>query len=185
MPYEPWLNSSVTMTGSSRSNSSTERVVVGRVGRPHGLDGALYVWPDTDDPRRFASGAKFMVAGRGALEVQRTRIHLERLLVKFVEVSDRASAEQLRGAELYIEERQRRRLGSEEFWPDELEGLEVRTAKGTIVGRVKGVEWSDAQSRLVVETEHGLREVPFVDELVPSVNLGDGYLTLVDLPGLL
>ncbi len=126
-----------------------------------------------------------MVAGRGALEVERTRIHLDRLLVKFVEVSDRTSAERLRGAEIYIEERQRRPLGSEEFWPDELEGLEVRTPTGQTVGTVRGVEWSDAQSRLVIETESGLREVPFVDELVPSVNLPDGYLTLVDIPGLL
>lgn len=126
-----------------------------------------------------------MAAGRGALEVERTRIHLERLLVKFVEVSDRRSAEELRGAELYIEERQRRPLDSEEFWPDQLEGLEVRTPAGQMVGRVRGVEWSDAQSRLVIETRSGLREVPFVDELVPSVNLPGGYLTLVDLPGLL
>ncbi|MDE0120121.1 MAG: ribosome maturation factor RimM [bacterium] len=169
----------------SRSNSSTDGVVVGRVGRPHGLDGAVYVWPDTDDPHRFEPGARVMVAGRGALQVERTRTHLERLLVKFVEVSDRTSAEKLRGAELYIEERQRRPLDSEEFWPDELEGLEVRTARGKVVGRVRGVEWSEAQSRLVIETPSGLREVPFVDELVPSVNLPDGYLILVDLPGLL
>lgn len=173
------------MTGLSRSNSSTDRVVVGRVGRPHGLDGAVYVWPDTDDPHRFEPGARVMVAGRGALEVERTRTHLERLLVKFVEVSDRTSAEKLRGAELSIDERHRRPLDSEEFWPDELEGLEVRTATGKMVGKVRGVEWSEAQSRLVIETPSGLREVPFVDELVPSVNLPDGYLTLVDLPGLL
>ena len=173
------------MTGLSKSNSSTDKVVVGRVGRPHGLDGAVYVWPDTDDPHRFESGARLLVAGRGMLEVERTRIHLERLLVKFAEVSDRRSAEKLRGAELYIEERQRRPLGSEEYWPDELEGLEVRTPNGRAVGRVRGVKWSDAQSRLVIETESGLREVPFVDELVPTVNLGQGYLTLLDLPGLL
>ena len=149
------------------------------------MDGAVYVWPDTDDPHRFVGGARVLVAGGGALEVERTHIHRERLLVNFVEVSDRTSAEKLRGAELYIEERQRRPLGSEEFWPDELEGLEVKTPTGRLVGRVKGVEWSDAQNRLVIETESGLREVPFVDELVPSVNLGEGYLTLADLPGLL
>ncbi|MDE0232746.1 MAG: ribosome maturation factor RimM [bacterium] len=173
------------MTGLSRSSSSTDRVVVGRVGRPHGLDGTVYVWPDTDDPRRFESGARVLASGRGALEVEGTRVHLERLLVKFAEVSDRAAAERLRGADLYVEERQRRPLGPEEFWPDELEGLEVRSPTGRTVGRVRRVESSDAQSRLVIETESGLREVPFVDELVPTVDLVQGYLTLADLPGLL
>ncbi len=173
------------MTGSLRSNSSTEQVLVGRVGRPHGLDGTVYVWPDTDDPHRFVPGARFLVAGRGEMEVERTRTHLEKVFVKFVKVSDRASAEKLRGAELFIEERQRRPLDSEEYWPDQLEGLAVRTPSGDLVGRVRGVEWATAQHRLVVETQAGLAEVPFVDELVPSVNLEEGYLTLADLPGLL
>ena len=173
------------MTGSSRSNSSTEVVLVGLIGRPHGLNGTVYVWPDTDDPHRFVPGSRVLVGGRGEMEVENTRAHLKRLLVKFVEVSDRVSAEKLRGAEVYIEERQRRTLETEEFWPDELEGLEVRTPSGALIGRVRGVELSDAQDRLVIETEAGLAEVPFVDELVPSVNLEGGYLTLADLPGLL
>lgn len=173
------------MTGSSRSNSSTDHVLVGLVGRPHGLDGTVYVWPDTDDPRRFATGAKVLVAGREEMEVKGTRIHKERLLVKFAEVPDRTSAERLRGSELFVEERRRRTLGSEEYWPDQLEGLEVRTSAGTSVGTVRGVEWADAQNRLLIETASGLREVPFVDELVPSVDLDKGYLTLADLPGLL
>ncbi len=173
------------MTGLSRSNSSTEAVLVGRIGRPHGLNGTVYVWPDTDDPHRFVPGSRVLVEGRGEMEVENAHTHLERLLVTFAEVSDRVSAEKLRGAEVYIEERRRRALKTEEFWPDELEGLAVRTQSGALVGLVRGVEWAGVQDRLVIETEAGLREVPFVDELVPSVNLEEGYLTLVDLPGLL
>lgn len=172
------------MTGSSRSNSSTERVPVGRIGPPHGLDGTVYVRPDTDDPARFASGARLLVDGR-PMRVERTRRTPDRLFVKFFEISDRTSAEKLRGREVFIEERQRRELEKEEYWPDDLEGLEARTASGEPVGRVKAVIWATVQNRLVIETGSGLREVPFVDELVPVVNLEEGYLTLADLPGLL
>ncbi len=172
------------MTGSSRSSSSTEQVPVGRIGPPHGLDGTVYVWPDTDDPSRFAPGARLLVEGR-QMRVERTRRNPDRLFVKFAQVSDRSSAEKLRGREIFIEDRQRRPLDSEEFWPDQLEGLEVRTLSGELLGRVTGVTWATVQDRLVIETETGLREVPFVDELVPEVNLPEGYLTLADLPGLL
>ena len=173
------------MTGSSRSNSSTEPVPVGRIGPPHGLDGTVYVRPDTDDPTRFAPGRELLVAGR-RMRVERSRRRSERLFVKFSEVDDRTSAERLRGAEVSIEERHRRELDAGEFWPDELEGLEVRSAAGATMGRVKEVVWSTVQNRLVVETGNsGLREVPFVDELVPVVDTEEGYLVLADIPGLL
>jgi len=109
----------------------------------------------------------------------------DRLFIKFRGVSDRMSAEKLRGARLYIEEGQRRELGSEEYWPDQLEGLEARSPSGELVGRVKRVMWAEAQNRLVIETKAGLREVPFVEELVPAVRPEEGYLTVIDLPGLL
>lgn len=172
------------MTGSLRSNSSTDRVPVGRIGPPHGLDGAVYVRPDTDDPSRFAPGSSLQ-AGDREMRVERTRRSPDRLFVKFVGICDRTAAEQLRGLRLYIDDGQRRELGSGEYWPDQLEGLEVRTPSGESVGRVRGVIWADVQDRLVIETSAGLREVPFVDDLVPSVQVEEGYLVLADLPGML
>ena len=119
------------------------------------------------------------------MSVQKTRPHPDRLLVKFAGISDRVSAQKLRGLEVFIEEHQRRTLDSQEFWPDQLEGLEARTPSGEVVGRVTEVEYAAVQHRLVIETESGLRQVPFVDELVPSVNVEEGYLILADIPGLL
>lgn len=157
---------------------------MGRIGPPHGLDGTVYVWPDTDDPSRFAPGARLQVGDRD-LRVERTRRTPERLFVKFAEIADRTSAGHLRGRRLYIDEVQRRELGSGEYWPEQLEGLDVRIPSGETVGRVKGVIWADAQDRLVIETGGGLREVPFVDDLVPSVRVEEGYLIMADIPGIL
>ena len=172
------------MTGSSRSNSSTDQVPVGWVGPPHGLDGTVYVRPDTDDPARFAAGAMLLV-GETKVRVERARRTSNRLFVKFAEISDRTAAERIRGRQIFIEERQRRELGSGEYWPDQLEGLDVRLPSGTSVGRVIGVVWADVQDRLLIETKAGPKEIPFVDELVPSVNPDEGYLVVVDIPGLL
>lgn len=172
------------MTGSLRSSSSTELVLVGRIGPPHGLDGTVYLQPDSDDPTRFAPGADLLV-GKRRMRVEKLRRTPDRLFVKFAEVPNRNSAEKLRGLQVFIAEHQRRKLDDEEFWPDQLEGLGVRTLSGQSVGRVKGVLVGDAQNRLVIETASGMREVPFVDELVPVVNLEEGYLSVSDLPGLL
>lgn len=172
------------MTGSSRSSSSTDLVTVGRVGPAHGLDGAVYVRPDSDDPARFSPGSRLFVGG-SEMEVERIRRRPERLLVKFAGISDRPGAERLRGLDVQIRESQRRRLGADEFWPDQLAGLDVRDPSGSLLGRVTGVVWAGAQHRLVIRTDAGVREVPFVRELVPSVNPEDGYLTVMPIPGLL
>ncbi len=98
--------------------------------------------------------------------------------VAFEEVPDRTGAEQIRNLDVFVAER--RLLQDGEFWPDELIGLQVRPGGGVIVG----VEHGPAQDRLVIEQGSTRFEVPFVEALVPVVNLEDGYVEIVELEGL-
>ena len=79
------------------------QLVVGRVGRPHGIRGELTVQVHTDDPDlRFAAGSVLATepAVRGPLTVSSSRWHSGRLLVTFAGYNDRGSAEDLRGTTL-------------------------------------------------------------------------------------
>jgi ribosomal 30S subunit maturation factor RimM len=49
------------------------RVQVGKVGKPHGLDGAFVVEEASEDPERFAEGATLLVGGEPALIVESKR----------------------------------------------------------------------------------------------------------------
>ena len=44
----------------------TDRVAIGRVGKPHGLDGSFYVERPSTDDRWWKVGARFLVGGREA-----------------------------------------------------------------------------------------------------------------------
>lgn len=160
------------------SSSSTEgRHPIGRLGRPHGLDGFLGLYIDPEDVTLLEPGRTVLVDDR-LLTVASTRRGDKGYQVAFTEVTDRSSAEQIRGGTVYVTER--RRLGEDEFWPDELIGLEVRPGGGRVVGVAHG----PSQARLVVE-RHGVQyEVPFVSELVPVVDIEEGYVEVGDLPGL-
>lgn len=98
--------------------------------------------------------------------------------VAFEEVIDRDGAERLRGKDVLVAER--RQLGEREYWPDDLVGLEVRPGGGRVVAVVHGT----AQDRLVIEREDSRFEVPFVDELVPVVDIDAGYVEIVEIEGL-
>jgi 16S rRNA processing protein RimM len=162
-------------------SSSTDRVVVGRIGRPHGLDGEVTILPDSDDPDRFCPGAGFLTDTGRELVLRSSKPYRDRgLVVGFDGIRSRIEAEQLRGAILTVARAERRSLGDGEFWPDDLVGLTVIDPAGTRLGVVDRVEFGSAQDRLVVRTDTGGDVlVPFVEDLVGDP---DGDRIVVDAP---
>ncbi len=185
--------------------AAVEQVVVGRIGRPHGVRGEVSIEVRTDEPdRRFQHGARLTVrpprAGASVLEaltVSGTRWHQGRLLVFFTELADRTAAEALRNCLLLVDiDPQVRPEDPEEFYDHQLVGLPVQARdevgddaggdQRRLVGTVAAVLHSGAQDVLVVRREDG-REVmvPFVAALVPEVDVDAGLLVVLDRPGLL
>ena len=165
-----------------------ERIIVGRIGRAHGLAGELYVRSESDAPDRFRAGAVFATdeSSPRQLEIRSSRRHNDRLLVTFANISDRSSAESLRGVALTIGTDDRRQLADDEFWPDELVGLAVRDIAGEPVGVVTGVDTGGPQDRLMVQSDDGRRAiVPFMRDLVPEVNIAGGWVVVDFVEGLL
>ena len=72
-----------------------------------------------------------------------------------------------------------------EYYDRQLVGLRVRDAAGVDVGSVSEVVHLPAQDALEVSTAEGPRLVPFVQDLVPVVDLDQGFVRLADVPGLL
>lgn len=103
--------------------------------------------------------------------------------IAFQGIEDRNGAEALRSGDVLV--LARRELGDDEFWPADLIGLAVILDSGAKVGVVTDVITGGAQDRLVVSTDSGDREVPFVHDLVPAVDLTAGTITVSGLPGLL
>ena len=179
--------------------SDTPEVVVGRIGRAHGVRGELSVEPRTDEPeRRFTDGAVLLTrapggagdvpAGRpSTLTIARSRWHQSRLLVTFEEVHDRTTAETLTGLVLAVRvDPDEVPDDPEEFYDHQLVGLRAVTTDGAEVGEVTDVLHATGQDLLAIRTPDGGEVlVPFVTALVPVVDLAAGRLEVADRPGLL
>ena len=166
------------------------QLVVGRIGRAHGIRGEVGVEVRTDDPdARFAVGASLITepADRGPLRVGATRWHSGRLLVDFAGVADRTAAEALRGTLLLVEvDESERPDDPDEFYDHQLVGLRVVSTTGDEVGEVADVLHLPAQDVLAIKRADGAEIlVPFVKELVPTVDLDASRLTVEPRPGLL
>jgi 16S rRNA processing protein RimM len=165
-------------------------VVVGRVGRAHGIRGEVRVESRTDSAdRRFAVGAVLRsdAGGHAILTVRAARSHGGALLIRFDEVAGRVAAESLRGAMLYADVSDDERPdGAEEYYDRQLVGLRARAPGGDRLGEIVDVLHLPEQEVLVVRKPDGAEAlVPFVRELVPSVDLDGGYVVVDDRPGLL
>lgn len=163
-------------------------VVVGSIGRAHGIRGDVAIELRTDEPeRRFAPGQVLRVEGtRRTLTIESARWHSSRLLVHFKELADRTAVEQARGSVLMVDvDPDEVPEDEDEYYDRQLVGLMAVRADGSEAGRISQVVHLPAQDLLAIQTEAGERLVPFVSELVPGVDLAAGTVQLADLPGLL
>ena len=175
-------------------------LVVGRVAKSHGIKGELVVEVRTDEPEeRFAVGAE--LRGRKPREnklhtyvVEAAREHSGRLLLRLRGVTDRNTADALRGTLFLIDTTDLTPSDDpDEFYDHELEGLAVRMAAGrpdagTAVGTVIEVLHSAAGELLSIRPEgqtSGEILVPFVTAIVPTVSVADGVIEIDPPEGLL
>jgi 16S rRNA processing protein RimM len=172
------------------------RVIVGRIGRPHGVRGDLVISVRTDEPdERFAVGSVLDRAADEAwtrpgqaLTVTAKRWHSGNLLVGFAGITDRTAAAALSGTWLSVDSSTLPATADpDEFRDHELIGLVVRTTGGDHVGVVDDVLHLGQDILVVRGPGAAGREclIPFVAALVPEVDVPAGVLVIDPPPGLL
>ena len=153
------------------------RIVVARLGKPNGLDGFLGLYVEPEDLVYFEDNSIVHIGDR-PYTVRAVRRGKKGPQVAFAEVTSREQAEAIRGNEVFASER--RDLAADEFWAEDLVDLEVRPGGG----RVVAVNHGPGQDRLEIERDGVRFEVPFVAELVPVVEVEDGYIEIIEIEGL-
>lgn len=159
-------------------------LIVGTIGRPHGLRGEVTVRPRTDRiEERFAVGSQVQVNGQ-LHTVTRCSSAQGRLVVALAGIADRTAAETLRGQDVWVIV-EADDLAEEEFHDTTLIGLAAQDPNGGHLGEVIAVAHHPAQDLLVLRTPQGERLVPFVAALVPCVEPAAGRVVINPIPGLL
>ncbi|MFM1826591.1 MAG: hypothetical protein RLZZ37_1226 [Actinomycetota bacterium] len=157
-------------------------LVVGRLGRPHGVHGEISVEVRTDEPDiRFAKGSKlFIKDSKNQLTVLSSRWHQEKMLVKFEEITDRDLANEIKGKTLMIQiDPNKIETKKDQYYEFQLAGLTVADKNNKDLGQIKEVITGLAQDLLVVETKEKKEVlVPFVKQIVTNVDLEEKLVTM-------
>jgi 16S rRNA processing protein RimM len=165
-------------------------LVVGRIGRAHGIKGDVVVEVRTDEPEaRLGPGTVVLTdpPAVGPLTIVQGRVHSGRLLLHFDGVDDRTAAEALHHTLLLADvDPEQTPDDEDEFYDHQLVGLDVVTVGGQPVGEVAEVLHLPGHDVLSVRRPGGGEAlVPFVAAIVPTVDLAANRLVVDPPPGLL
>lgn len=157
------------------------RLLVGRIGRAHGILGEATIEVRTDNPEdRFAMGARVQSDAHGDLVIKSYRIHNGILLLGFENVVDRNAVEKLKDTLLYCEvDIDAPSDSGDDYHVLQLIGCKAILESGKEFGTVTDVINLPGQNLLAIATAQGEVLIPFVHQLVPAVDVQNKRLTVI------
>ena len=166
-------------------------LTVGEIVAPHGLRGEVRVNPSSDFPERFLESGQRWLQDKDK-EPQKIELLSGRQIpgksiyvVSFLGIDNRTSAELLVGKKVLVNSTQRPKLEEGEFHLLDLLGLKVKLQPeereiGKIINLINA-----GNDLLEIELNSGKKVlVPFVTQIVPTINLKEGWAIISPPPGL-
>ena len=157
------------------------RLLVGRIGRAHGILGEATIEVRTDDPDiRFAIGATVNTDKHGDLTIVSGRVHNGILLFGFKGITTRNQIEELRNEMLYSDVDINESTGDDdEYHVLQLIGCMTFLESGQEYGEVSDVINLPGQDLLAIKTQEGESLIPFVHQLVPEVDIKNKRIVVI------
>ena len=157
------------------------RLLVGRIGRAHGILGEATIEVRTDDPDiRFAIGAIVNTDKHGDLTIVSGRVHNGILLLGIKGITTRNQIEELRNEMLYSDVDINESTGDDdEYHVLQLIGCITYLESGEEYGEVSDVINLPGQDLLAIKTQEGESLIPFVHQLVPEVDIKNKRIVVI------
>lgn len=158
-----------------------DRLVIGRVVGVFGVRGELKVHIETDFPERFETLARVYLCGE-QYEAEGARLHQGMALLKLRSVDDPEAAAEFAGCEVEVALADAVRLEEGRYFIYQIEGLQVETTDGEVLGTISEILQTGGNDVYVVTTPAGGELlVPAIKQVIKRIDLENGTMC-VDLP---
>ena len=172
--------------GSAESSPEPRFLVIGRIVKPHGINGEVRVDMHTDLPERYTWLEEVYLGmdDPRPVRVEGVRFHKGRALLKLDGYDNRQDAVKLRSTWLQVPYDEGIPLEDGEYYLYEILGFSVYTDDGNYLGDVSDVLETGANNVFVVEGSHGELLLPDTTEVIREIDLDSGRILVHLLPGL-
>jgi len=164
--------------------SELEFITIGQILVPWGVKGKLKVKVITDFPQRFAPSSKIYI-NRQPMTIDRAEWHRDKVIIKLNQIDTIEAAQKLRGQPIEIHHSQVHPLPEGQYYHFQLIGLEVWTTQGELLGNITEIMTAKSNDNYVVSGAKGEILIPAIEDVVKSIDLDSGRITIEPIEGLL
>lgn len=163
-------------------------VLLGKVTKPHGIRGEVKVYPYSGEPENFIQYSRVLLSSSNNADpveyrIKRARVQKNLVLLQLEGCDNRNDAEALVQSQLYVHEDELPEPDKDEFYLRDLEGKQVVTEQGQLIGRVSAILSNAGQDLVQVTDGKNEYVIPLVPEFLVSIDENEVRVTLP--PGLL
>ncbi len=176
-----------------------EYLQIGVITKPHGVRGAVRVFPTTDDVKRFKAGQEYILQTRKGdiqVKVEKVQYIKQFAILKFEGIDTPEDAERYRECPLLVDREHAVKLKKDEYFISDLIGMEVISDENEKIGVISDVISTGANEVLVIEAYGGKvagtilakgHELlfPSIKECILKMDIDQGVVTAHIMPGLL
>jgi 16S rRNA processing protein RimM len=161
-----------------RENQANKQICLGKIAGAHGVKGMVEIIPYGEDLSLLEKAANL-----------RIKIHKSQgkhILAQVEGITDREAALEIKGTEIFIDRADLPQTEEEEYYFEDLKGLEVRDSENKECGRIAAVQDFGASPLLEIRPLKGKTwYLPFTKEYVPEVNIAEDFVTISPPEGLI
>jgi len=180
------------LPGLEAAELPADAIEVGRIADAWGIKGWFKVLPYSASPEALFSSKRWYLlpaekgvktfTGALKLAIKEAKEHSDTVVATAQDVDDRSAAEALRGARIFIARSSFPSAEKDEYYWVDLIGLDVVNREGVVLGSVKELLSTGAQTVLVMDCEQDgkpqERMIPFVAAYVDDVDLAARRITV-------
>ncbi len=165
------------------------RVVVGKVGKVHGIKGEIKIYPSSGNAHDLLPFNRlYFSRGTGealVFDVRKCRVQDKYAVVSLTGLAARVDAENLRDYEVLVDKEVLPALEPECYYWHDIDGLQAVTGEGRALGRVAGLFPTRAHHILVIRDGNREYLIPVHEQFITSVEVTQGILVITPPAGLL
>lgn len=157
-------------------------LLIGKISKPHGVAGRVKTVSYAESAETFRKLSTLHLKGKDGsfhlLHINSVGSSGGLMLLGFDEIRSREEAKGLAGCELFVDKEKLEELPEGEYYRHQLIGLDVMTAEGVHLGKIKGIIETGSNDVLVVrkgETEH---LVPALKDVIRDIDLEKGQMVI-------
>ena len=152
-------------------------LAIGKIVAPRGIRGELKVNSETEEPARcYDLEEVYLGEEHVRFVVRRVRLHKNQALLQLEGIEDRDEAELWRDAYVYVHIKDALPLREGEYYYHQIEGLDVLSEEGVLLGKVTEIIATGANDVYVIEGAEGELLLPAIKDVILEVDLDRGVM---------